>query len=252
MTYDPVIHHRRSIRLKGFNYRTPGLYVITICTEHRVHLFGRILDSGMDLSPAGEMVLRTWEEIPDSYPGVDVDSFVVMPNHIHGIVYLAPTKQDLYPDSLDASVNPVGTTPCGCPSSPDDPLDNIRNSRTDPSIGGNKQPVCGEEGQPRGVVPTEGDDAQPVCGEKGQPRGVVPTFAPPERLSLPDVVHRFKTLTTYRYGEGVKNSGWSRYPKRLWQHNYYERVVRNEKEIDRFRRYIEANPAKWHEDPYRN
>jgi REP element-mobilizing transposase RayT len=96
--------------------------------------------------------------------------------------------------------------------------------------------MYGQEGQPQGVAPTE------QMLSKG-PSG--------ERLSLPDVVHRFKTLTTYRYGEGVKTKGWPRYRERLWQRNYYERVVRNEAELAKFRSYIEVNPARWFEDPYR-
>jgi REP element-mobilizing transposase RayT len=67
-------------------------------------------------------------------------------------------------------------------------------------------------------------------------------------LSLPDVVHRFKSLTTSRYGDGVRNAGWTPYEGRLWQRNYFERVIRNERELDGLRAYIEANPLRWNED----
>jgi len=67
---------------------------------------------------------------------------------------------------------------------------------------------------------------------------------------LSDVVERFKSLTTKRYGEGVRAEGWTPYDGHLWQRGYYDRVVRNERELDRFRRYIDANPARWFEDPY--
>jgi REP element-mobilizing transposase RayT len=62
-------------------------------------------------------------------------------------------------------------------------------------------------------------------------------------------MERFKSLTTYRYGVGVKDEGWVRYRGKLWQRDYYERVVRDEVELERFRRYIEINPARWLEDP---
>ena len=71
---------------------------------------------------------------------------------------------------------------------------------------------------------------------------------PTRRLSLPDVVHRFKTLSTMRYGDGVRRSGWTPYDGRLWQRNYYEHIVRNERDLDRFRRYIDENPTRWSSD----
>lgn len=71
------------------------------------------------------------------------------------------------------------------------------------------------------------------------------------RLSLFDVVERFKSLTTKRYAGGVRTEGWQPYPGKLWQRGYYERVVSNEAELTKFRDYIEGNPAQWFEDPYR-
>jgi putative transposase len=81
-----------------------------------------------------------------------------------------------------------------------------------------------------------------ACPEKGQPQGVAPT------LSLPDVVHRFKTLTTKRYADGVKQSGWSPFVGRLWQRNYYEHIVRDEESLGRIIQYILDNPARWEFD----
>jgi REP element-mobilizing transposase RayT len=79
-----------------------------------------------------------------------------------------------------------------------------------------------------------------------------PEVEPDDRLSLFEVMERFKSLTTYRYGQGVRNDGWPPYRGRLWQRDYYERVIRNEAELTRFRNYIEVNPARWFEDPYRS
>jgi REP element-mobilizing transposase RayT len=64
-------------------------------------------------------------------------------------------------------------------------------------------------------------------------------------------MERFKSLTTHRYGDGVRSNGWQTYPGKLWQRGYYERVVRNEAELAKFRNYIETNAARWKEDPYR-
>jgi len=67
-------------------------------------------------------------------------------------------------------------------------------------------------------------------------------------LSLGDMVHRFKTMTTKRYADGVKQSGWRRFPGKLWQRNYWEHIVRNEMELGRIRQYIHTNPTQWESD----
>ena len=79
----------------------------------------------------------------------------------------------------------------------------------------------------------------------GRPRGVAPTKV----LSLPDVVQRFKSLTTAKYREGVRQSDWRPFAGQLWQRNYYEHVIRDEEELDRVRQYITENPLRWDQDP---
>ena len=86
MKYNPDIHHRRSIRLRGYDYSLNGMYFVTICTQGRLRLFGDIADGEMKLNDAGRMVRATWDEIPAHYFGVEIDQFTVMPNHIHGII----------------------------------------------------------------------------------------------------------------------------------------------------------------------
>jgi putative transposase len=81
-------HHCRFIRLGGYDYTQPGSYFITICTQNRACLFGQIVDGAMVLSDAGRMVQTVWDEIPVHYAGVAIDTFVVMPHHIHGIIVL--------------------------------------------------------------------------------------------------------------------------------------------------------------------
>jgi putative transposase len=123
-----------------------------------------------------------WDDLSIHYPRVECDAFVIMPNHIHGIIVL------------------VGAGPRAC------------------FAGGRVE-------------------------ESGQPQGVAPT------LSLPDIVHRFKTLSTKRYVDGVKRSGWTRFAGRLWQRNYFEHVIREEESLNRIRQYILDNPARWALDP---
>jgi len=88
MRFDPDKHHRRSIRLRGYDYTRAGAYFVTICTQNRECLFGNIVEGEIWLNDAGHMVQSVWNELSQHYPGVDVDAFVVMPNHIHGIIVL--------------------------------------------------------------------------------------------------------------------------------------------------------------------
>ena len=94
MPYDPDRHHRRSTRWRGYDYASFGAYFVTICTQGSLCLLGEIVDQNMRLSAAGEMVWPVWDELPERYPGVEVDAFVVMPTHVHGIVALHPAAAD--------------------------------------------------------------------------------------------------------------------------------------------------------------
>ena len=206
MTYDPEKHHRRSIRLKGYDYAQSGAYFVTVVTQDRACLFGEVVDGAMCPNDAGRMVETVWDELPAFYPGVDVDRFAVMPNHIHGIIVL------------------VGAAPRGRPG------------------------PCGRPGPRADDGPTPDDPPGATLGDAtwpGQARGPAPTIATMARMSLGDVVHRFKTMTTKRYADGVKHSGWPFFRGRLWLRNYYERIIRDDAAMDRIRRYIDENPLRW-------
>ena len=84
--YNPDIHHRHSIRLREYDYSEAGAYFVTVCTQDRECMFGEIVDGEMKLNDAGRMVESTRDELTKHYPGVDVDAFITMPNHIHGIL----------------------------------------------------------------------------------------------------------------------------------------------------------------------
>jgi len=88
MPYDPSRHHRRSIRLKGYDYTRPGAYFITICTHERAHLFGAVVEGKMQLNDAGRIAEQCWRDIPVHFPHVQLDAFVIMPNHVHGVLWI--------------------------------------------------------------------------------------------------------------------------------------------------------------------
>ena len=181
MKHDPNKHHRRSIRLKGYDYSQAGAYFVTICAQDMECLFGGIVDGEIQLNYAGQMVLRIWNDLSAKYSDIETDEFVVMPNHIYGIIII------------------VGAGPCACPGI-------LRDG----------------EGQPQGGAPTG--------------------------LSLPGIVHRFKSFTTAEYRNGVRQNNWPPFNDRLWQRNYYEHIIRSEEEVDHIREYIINNPLKWEYD----
>ena len=80
--------NRQSIRLKGYDYASDGVYYITICTQDRMMCFGEIVDGEIHLSNLGEMVHRAWCEIPKFDSRISLDEFIVMPNHLHGIIVI--------------------------------------------------------------------------------------------------------------------------------------------------------------------
>jgi putative transposase len=86
MKYNPDIHRRRSIRLKGYAYSQRGAYFVTICTRNRECLFGDIADGEMGLNEYGRIARESWEWLSRQYGYIDIDEWVVMPNHLHGIL----------------------------------------------------------------------------------------------------------------------------------------------------------------------
>ena len=178
--YNPDIHHRRSIRLKGYDYSQAGLYFITICTQNQSCLFGEIKNGEMVLNDAGKMVEHQWQELICRFDNIKLHEFIVLPNHFHGIVELV-------------GVPLVGTQNVGQP----------------------------QMGQPQGIAPTVGN-----------------------------VVGAFKSLSTNEYIRNVKQNNWRTFDNKLWQRNYYEHIIRDEKSYYQILEYIQNNALKWQDDKY--
>ena len=81
-----MIVNRRSIRLKGYDYSQAGAYFVTICTQNRECLFGDVVNGEMVLNEFGELVFATWADLPNHNFGIELDAFIAMPNHVHGII----------------------------------------------------------------------------------------------------------------------------------------------------------------------
>jgi REP element-mobilizing transposase RayT len=114
------MHHRRSIRLQGYDHTQNGAYFVTICAYQKVCLFGRILDGEMLMNDWGKIVQQEWEKTTVLRPSVELDAFVVMPNHVHGIIVIshddmdgrgmmhhAPTRRE-FPKPIANSLSSIG------------------------------------------------------------------------------------------------------------------------------------------------
>ena len=88
MTDNPEIHRRRSLRLKGYDYTQAGAYFVTITIQGRLCLFGEVVSEEMRLNEAGVMAYKVWAALPHRFPVIEIDAFVVMPNHLHGIIII--------------------------------------------------------------------------------------------------------------------------------------------------------------------
>ncbi len=92
MNNTPDTQRRRALRLRDFDYTQAAAYFVTVCTHHRACLFGEILDGKMHLHEPGRIVQAAWQALPQHYPHLCLDAFVVMPNHVHGVIILAPAE----------------------------------------------------------------------------------------------------------------------------------------------------------------
>jgi putative transposase len=97
--YNPNIHHRRTIRLKGYDYSQTGLYFITICTKNRGCLFGEIRNGKMVLNDAGDIANKCWYQITNHFPNTILHEHIIMPNHVHGIIEITVGANNHSPEN---------------------------------------------------------------------------------------------------------------------------------------------------------
>ena len=110
MKYDPEIHHRRSIRLRGYDYSQAGAYFVTICTQGRECFFGDIVEGEMRLNDAGRVVADEWIKSAEIRREIELDDWGVMPNHFHGILVIAG-RDTVFGGRGDRPVAPTGPQP---------------------------------------------------------------------------------------------------------------------------------------------
>ena len=187
-------HHRQSTRLPGYDYSHNGLYFVTICSWRRECVFGEIVNGEMRLNELGEIVLETWHELPYRFPDIQFDQFVVMPNHVHGIIHI------------------VGAPLVGAP-----------NQTTNLSNKPKHQNTIGNQNRGNKNLNWAGTRPAPTLGR---------------------VVGVFKSISAVQYIKYKRlNGSLSFHP--LWQRNYHDHIIRNERSLNKIREYIVQNPPQW-------
>lgn len=174
--YDPSKHHKHSIRLKGYDYRNAGAYFVTICTKNRVCVLEDPIIKGI--------IIDVWQVLPAWFPTIELDEFVVMPNHVHFVIWIVDTHH--------VGVRDMNIVDGGKPRPYVIPKPNKINS--DPTLG--------------------------------------------------NIVGAFKSLVFTVYLDWINANDPSRRAK-FWQQNYYEHIIRNDRELNAIRQYIIDNPLNW-------
>lgn len=186
MKYNSDKHHRHSIRLKHYDYSAEGFYFVTLCTHQREYLFGEIVDGEMRLNQLGQIAAEEWMRSPSIRQEIELDEWVVMPNHIHGIVII---------NSSNKPISPVGAN---------------------------------------------GHSLQRLIPEPTSQNSVMPLMKP---KSLSSLIVGFKSVTAKRINVIRDSPG-----NPIWQRNYYEHIIRNDRSLATIRRYIQNNPKAWEQD----
>ena len=245
--YDPNIHHRRSVRLRGYDYASAGWYFVTICTQNHECLFGNIENNAMVLNDAGRMVEKWYHEIHNKFPDIVCHEMVVMPNHFHciwenvGLNGAVGANLCVRP----ATINNDVSHPC------------VRHNANDVNTVTNiiNNDYCRDEGTPAGAHIIGGNDEYfgDEGGHAGPPLREVNDSDLIENVSgspLSAVVGWFKTMSTNEYIRGVKQFGWPPFDRKLWQRNYYEHIIRDDQSLCEIAYYITNNPARWSDDKF--
>ncbi len=181
-----TIHSRKSIRFKNYDYSSGGAYFVTICVHDKCDMFGGIKNGEMILSELGIKAKEYWLNIPCHNPGFSLDEFVIMPDHIHGILFSCNDVKELKNEDsfYEKHAGVLSNAPTGI----------------------SKREYFSK--------------------------------ISPGKATLGAVIRSFKSSFTL----WCRKNGYKDFK---WQRNFFERVIRNERELDNIRQYIYDNPAKW-------
>ncbi len=220
MTPITPLPQRKSPRLRDYNYAQSGAYFVTICTQRREWLFGEVEDGDMHLSALGEIADRLWYKLPDHHSNVELDAFVVMPNHVHGIVVIH--------DRVDTVGDAAADDACVVPTNGD--------------------------GLSVGTMPTSSAITNPTIiplNQRVSSANAPPNYPTQQRAngptpnSLGAIIGSYKSSVTKAI-----NMAMGLTAPVIWQPRYHDHIIRNTHELARIRNYVANNPARWEADTF--
>ena len=227
MPYNSNIHHRRSIRLKRYDYTQRGAYFVTICTHQRNCLFGEIVDGEIKLNTNGEIARGSWLSIPRHFKNVELDEFVIMPNHLHGIIIIESSEvagEALANQDLSQSFSEVAG----------EALANQDFSQLFSEVAG--EALANQDFSKQQNLSGQCFAPTVHTGETVKINGTKPQ-------SLAAITQNYKSVSTRQINRMNKAKG-----NVIWQRNYYEHIIRNEEALNNIREYIVNNSINWVKD----
>ena len=205
-----------STRLKQYDYSSNGAYFITICTKNRENYLGRIIDGKLQENEQSKICKACWLDLSNHYPNCVLDEFVIMPNHVHGIVFIQNNKIVINGgiDGVDGDCNRIATVETGLkPVSTNVIVNTIANVNTNAIVNTN-------------VIANTIADTNIT-----------------KRYSISEIIRGFKTFTARKINDFLNTQG-----KTFWQSRFYDNVIRDKDELNRIRKYIVNNPVSWLND----
>jgi len=239
LRYDPLKHHRRSVRLAGYDYAAPGAYFVTICTHRRQMFFDQL--------KSRHLAEACWRAIPEHTSHVELDDWVVMPNHIHGLIVIVDHGEANNAENVEEIVaDHRRGIQLNAPTT--NTLDDLTTKALNISTSNTLENT---DDRGRGVqlnapttmtmnLSTANTTVDSAINTLAQPRYVDNPFSvmSPRRNTLSVIIRTYKAAVT----TACRAAGRSEF---AWQRGYYEHVVRNPRELRALRRYIRDNLLKW-------
>ena len=216
----PNKYRNTSLRLQDYDYRNDGAYFITICTHQCDCFFATVSQGIFHYTETGRIAQQCWQDIPLHFPFVHLGAWIIMPNHMHGIIIIKKPTEKICERALPVGALPVGALPVGALS-----------------VGA--LPVGALHATPQQVTnnPTQAQN------QKNEPKQSINQYfsdISPKKYSLGSVIRSYKSAVTKNAREID--------PSFAWQKNYYDRIIRNDDEYKRISAYIRNNPKNWKDD----
>ena len=243
MKFNPKIHHRRSIRLRGYDYSREAAYFITICAQDRRCIFGSIENGEMKLNELGCIAHQAWAKLPERWPHLELGAFQIMPNHMHGILIIShhpPVRATLAVAPPDAQENTEQSGPKENTSEKPETT-TAESEKTEPETAESRATAefrATARVAPTTVAPT----ATTADSTKKQWL---------ERPSIGQIVAAYKSIVVTDWLKQISTNKQGRRFGKMWQRNFWEHIIRDEGAFQRISAYIVNNPKKWDEDKFR-